>query len=226
MKRAYMSGHKRAKYTLRGNRYECDFVRMKQKNIESGRERDIRPPHKMKPPSKPLVPSGPVMVVKVPPCSAGKIIQVPHPQDKSQMISVQIPNRAHVGQAMTVPVPPLGKSPADIPTPARARIPTPSAPPASGRIPVPSAPADAGDATASGTASKKPRKDIAGVGLAGAALAGGAVVTGGIIGDAIWDVDIDSLDLGDIAIEDALEDVSDSFLDIGAEAGDFIMDLF
>merc|ERR1719214_315938 len=79
LKRAYMTGHKKAKYSLRGNRYEYDFARMKQINVESGKERDIRPPHKMKPPSKPIFPSGPVMVVRVPPHSPGTIIQVPHP---------------------------------------------------------------------------------------------------------------------------------------------------
>merc|ERR1719265_2861984 len=85
---------------------------MKQKNLATSKERDIRPPHKMKPPSKPLVPSGPVMVVKVPPRSAGTTIQVPHPEDRSQMIDVEVPAGARFGQEMIVPVPPLRARPA------------------------------------------------------------------------------------------------------------------
>merc|ERR1719388_317186 len=49
---------------------------MKQKNLESARERDIRPPHKLKPPREPLVPAGPTMIVRVPRHAAGTVIQV------------------------------------------------------------------------------------------------------------------------------------------------------
>merc|ERR1719214_28056 len=105
LKRAYMTGHKKAKYSLRGNHYEYDFGRMKQINVESGKERDIRAPYKMKPPSAPIVPSGPTMVVKVPPGGPGTTITVPHPQNKDLMIAVEVPKTARVGKAMIVPVP-------------------------------------------------------------------------------------------------------------------------
>merc|ERR1719265_3087028 len=84
---------------------------MKQTNLSSGMERDIRPPYKMKPPGKPIVPAGPTMVVTVPPGGAGQTIQVPHPKDKSQFIAVQVPPGARPGQTMLVPVPPLGSGP-------------------------------------------------------------------------------------------------------------------
>merc|ERR1719453_758445 len=82
---------------------------MKQIAVESGKERDIRAPYKMKPPKKPIVPAGPTMVVKVPPGGPGSIIQVPHPKDKSQNIAVTVPRGAKVGAAMIVPVPELPK---------------------------------------------------------------------------------------------------------------------
>merc|ERR1719171_3462660 len=81
---------------------------MKQFNTDTGKTREIRPPYKMKPPGKPIVPPGPTMVVTVPPGGAGQTIQVPHPKDKSQFIAVQVPPGARPGQTMLVPVPPLG----------------------------------------------------------------------------------------------------------------------
>merc|ERR1719321_2525994 len=80
---------------------------MKQRNVESGKERDIRAPYKMKPPKDPIVPSGPTMVVKVPPGGPGTVIQVPHPKNKALMIAVEVPKTAKVGAAMIVPVPPI-----------------------------------------------------------------------------------------------------------------------
>lgn len=218
LKRAYMSGHKRAKYTLRGNRYEYDFIRMKQKNLQSARERDIRPPHNMKPPSKPLIPSGPTLVVKVPPCSAGTVIQVPHPSDKSQMICVKIPGRARVGQSMIVPVPPLSTRPSRrIPTPASASV-----PPTAG-LPVPSAPPAPAVETKPSFAKAKCRKDVTGVALGGVALAGGVVAGGALAGDALLDGAlhgvIDPVDVG-------FDDIEDWAMDVGADTGDFLMDLF
>merc|ERR1719161_1617075 len=81
---------------------------MKQYNQATGKSREIRAPHRMKPPGKPIVPPGPTMVVTVPPGGAGQTIQVPHPKDKSQFIAVQVPPGARPGQTMLVPVPPLG----------------------------------------------------------------------------------------------------------------------
>merc|ERR1719235_120289 len=80
---------------------------MEQTNKKSNKTRRIRPPHKWKPPSKPLVPQGPTTVVTVKNGDAGKTIQVPHPKAKGQFISVNVPHGAKAGQAMLVPVPPV-----------------------------------------------------------------------------------------------------------------------
>lgn len=204
LKRAYMTGHKKAKYAIRGNQYEYDFNKMVQINPESGKERQIRAPHKMKPPSKPIVPSGPTMVVKVAPGTPGTQMTVPHPQNKSVSFCVDVPKNAKVGAAMIVPVPPL---PADVGSGG-----------GGGKK------EDKGMSTAGKV----------GVGVAGAALVGGMAVTGAVIGsaadDGAFDGAIDAAgaamgDAGD-AIGDGLGDAGDWLMDVGADAGDFIMDLF
>merc|ERR1719253_1224194 len=78
---------------------------MRQKNVETHKEREIRAPHNWKAPSKPIVPAGPTISVKVPPGSAGTTIQVPHPKLSGQFIAVNVPKNARAGQAMLVPVP-------------------------------------------------------------------------------------------------------------------------
>ena len=42
------AGHPLCKFSLRGASYECDFKRMVQKNLDSGKERKIRPPSSLK----------------------------------------------------------------------------------------------------------------------------------------------------------------------------------
>lgn len=224
LKRAYLSGHKTAKYTFRGNRYEYDFASMKQKNLDSARERLIRPPHKMKAPSKPIVPSGRVLVVKVPKHSAGTVIQVPHPLDKSQMINAEVPKGARAGQTMFLPVPSLSTRPvAHVPSPVSGRVPIPSAPPGSVHIPAPSAPPADSDAKCS-SASRKTRKDVGGLFMGGAVLVAGPAVAGAVIGDAVDDSG--ALDGAVDAAADGLEDSWDWLADASADTGDFMMDLF
>jgi len=105
LKRGYMSGFPNAKFHLRGQSYEYDFKRMVQKNTGTGKERKIRPPMRMKPPAKPLVPEGPTMVIRVREGQAGKKIQVPHPKDKSVNITVVVPAKARTGQELLIPIP-------------------------------------------------------------------------------------------------------------------------
>jgi hypothetical protein len=107
LKRAYMSGFPNAKFRHRGQSYEYSFKKMMQTNLDTGKERTIRQPLKMKAPSKPLVPEGPSMVIKVRPGQAGKKIHVPHPKDKSFDITIVVPKNAQTGQEMLVPVPDL-----------------------------------------------------------------------------------------------------------------------
>lgn len=225
LKRAYMTGAKKAKYNFRGGQtYEYDFIQMKQKNMESGKVRDIRPPYDwkkkgVKPPSKPIA-TGPTMVVKVPPGGPGSVIQVPHPKDKSMNIAVEVPKTARVGAAMIVPVPPL---------PSRGSAYTPGAPVSAPYVPTPSGGAHPPKKDTSLSAGEK-----AGFAVGGAALIGGMAVAGAMIGDAAadgaFDGAIDSAgdavaDAGDV-LGDAAGDAGDWLMDVGADAGDFIMDLF
>merc|ERR1719409_440559 len=53
---------------------------MKQQNVETGKEREIRPPSGWKAPSKPIVPACYAKLVTVHPQSAGTTIHVPHPK--------------------------------------------------------------------------------------------------------------------------------------------------
>eukprot|EP00746_Dinoflagellata_sp_MGD_P002784 gnl/MRDRNA2_/MRDRNA2_105442_c0_seq1.p1 gnl/MRDRNA2_/MRDRNA2_105442_c0~~gnl/MRDRNA2_/MRDRNA2_105442_c0_seq1.p1 ORF type:complete len:274 (+),score=81.76 gnl/MRDRNA2_/MRDRNA2_105442_c0_seq1:88-822(+) len=222
LKRAYMTGAKKAKYSIRGGQmYEYDFTKMVQKNLESGKERDIRAPYNwkkkgVKPPSQPIA-SGPTMVVKVPPGGPGTVIQVPHPKDKSMNIAVEVPKTARVGAAMIVPVPPLPGTYA------------------------PGEPVAAPYVTSGGGGGGDKKKDTslsagekAGFAVGGAALIGGMAVAGAVIGDAAADGAFDGAiadagaalgDAGDV-IGDVAGDAGDWLMDIGGDAGDFVMDLF
>jgi len=109
LKRAFMAGYPSCKFSLRGQDYEYNFQTMLQKNAGTGKMRNIRPPFKWKAPKKPIVPPGETMVVTVPADQIGKIMEVPHPNDKDKTISVLVPKGAKAGQTMLVPVPPLSK---------------------------------------------------------------------------------------------------------------------
>merc|ERR1712032_1187150 len=84
-------GFPNARYSLRGHQYETDFGKMKQKNLGTGKERQIRPPHKWKAPSAPITKPGPTTCITVPPGSPGTTIQVPNPKDKKTFIAVNVP---------------------------------------------------------------------------------------------------------------------------------------
>eukprot|EP00929_Paragymnodinium_shiwhaense_P004750 TRINITY_DN1058_c1_g3_i1.p1 TRINITY_DN1058_c1_g3~~TRINITY_DN1058_c1_g3_i1.p1 ORF type:complete len:255 (-),score=83.93 TRINITY_DN1058_c1_g3_i1:217-981(-) len=216
LKRAFMAGFPNAKFELRGQHYTYDFKKMVQINTGTGKERDIRQPFGWKQPSKPIVAPGPTMTITVPPGSAGKSIQVPHPKDPSQMITVNVPAKAKAGQAMLVPVPALGAAPA---------ADAPAAQPAAG-----------GGGWSTGAK--------VGAGLAGAGVVvGGAVLgmavaehgiegTGDIIADAAGDAGAAVSDaVGDVmasdaagAAGDALADAGDHIGDFAADAGEFVVD--
>ena len=121
MKRAYLAGFPHAKYKLRGQAYQVDFASMSQKNMRTGKSREIRAPYKWKQPEKPIVEAGPTFCIKVPPGSPGTCIHVPHPAKKGQFIAVNVPAKAKVGAAMLVPIP----KDEDLPTPVP-DAPTPS----------------------------------------------------------------------------------------------------
>lgn len=214
LKRAYLAGFPNAKYALRGQHYEADFKKMQQKNMDSGKSREIRAPHKWKPPSAPITKAGPTFCITVPPGAPGKTIQVPHPKEKGQMIAVNVPPGAKVGQAMLVPIPegaPAALAASDI----------------------------QGEYTPVEHKDDKEKKKWS-TGAKVAAATGGVLVVGGLaVGGAVlgehiaeegWDATM--ADLGDVAttagegIADGAEAAVDWVGDAADTAGDFIMDLF
>mmetsp|Transcript_89448 Transcript_89448/g.253411 ORF Transcript_89448/g.253411 Transcript_89448/m.253411 type:complete len:237 (+) Transcript_89448:53-763(+) len=214
LKRAFLAGFPNAKYALRGQHYEADFNKMQQKNMDSGKSRDIRAPHKWKPPTAPITKAGPTFCITVPPGAPGTTIQVPHPREKGAMIAVNVPPTAKVGQAMLVPIPEGA----------------PSALPAAeikGEY-KPVEPADAKEKKKWSTGAK------VAAATGGALVVGGLAVGGAVLGEHIaeegWDATM--ADLGDIAttagegIADGAEAAVDWVGDAAETAGDFIMDLF
>lgn len=220
LKRAFLAGFPNAKFSYRKYSYQVDFKAMTQKNVTTGKERDIRPPHKLKPPSAPITTAGPTTCIKVPPGSQGTTISVPHPKDKTQFIQVDVPKTAKDGQAMLVPIPAL-EAPA---------APAPAAP----------APAAAAGAAAPAAAAEPEKKagwstgaKVA-AGTAGVVAVGGLAVAGALLGEHIAEEGLDATlaDLGDglegagEAIVDGAEAAAEWTGDAAETAGDFIMDLF
>ena len=238
LKRAYLAGFPHAKYKLRGQSYEVDFKSMSQKNMRTGKSRDIRAPYKWKQPEKPIVDAGPTFCIKVPPGSPGTCIHVPHPAKKGQFIAVNVPAKAKVGAAMLVPIPKDEDLPVPVPD-----APTPS-------TPVP-APATGPEAPATTEAEKEKKKGgwstgaKVAAGTAGVVAVGGLAVAGAVLGEHIaeegWDATM--AELGDVAadageaiagaaedvgeaVAGAAEDAGEWIAGAAEDAGDFIMDLF
>eukprot|EP00927_Polykrikos_kofoidii_P001576 TRINITY_DN105_c0_g1_i1.p1 TRINITY_DN105_c0_g1~~TRINITY_DN105_c0_g1_i1.p1 ORF type:complete len:248 (-),score=58.17 TRINITY_DN105_c0_g1_i1:120-863(-) len=225
IKRAFMAGFPSAKFHLRGQDYEYNFKDMEQINKETGKRRQIRPPHGWKPPSKPIVPAGPTITVTVPPGSQGKIIQVPHPKQPGLFIDVSVPARAKPGQAMLVPVPSEGvpKRESDEPVVAGGG----------------SAAGGGGGGGGWSTGAKVAAGGAAVVGVGGLAVAGALLGTSiaehgaeatfdgiadgaGTAAEAVGDFAGDAVDV----VGDFGADAGEFIVDAGESAGDFIMDLF
>jgi len=114
LKRAYMTGQKNANYDFRGQNYEYNFKKMLQKNKDSRKERSIRPPMGPKPPRKPLLPTGPMIILTVKTGQPGTVISVADPNNPGQNINVYVPPHAKVGAKLAVPIPQKGESVEDV----------------------------------------------------------------------------------------------------------------
>jgi len=114
LKRAYLVGQPNCRFSLRGQSYEYNFASMKQVNQGSGKQRDIRVPRGMTAPSKPLLPAGPMTVIKVRRGQAGKMIVIDDPNNPGRKLKVNVPKGAKTGQRMAVPVPEKGESLQDV----------------------------------------------------------------------------------------------------------------
>jgi len=213
--RAYLSGFQSTKFHLRGQEYVYNFERLEQTNVDTGKSRQIRPPHAMKRPSKPLIKEGPTMSVTVPEDAPGKVMYVPHPKRPDEYIAVDVPSTARPGQQMLVSVPLEG---------------------------IPSSKVEAAGVAQPATAPTvggKPAKGFStgakiAMGVVGVAALGGAVVGGVVLGDAVaehgWDGVGEAIGsafehtgeaIGDFAV-----DAADWTADAADATGDFIMDLF
>merc|ERR1719411_1868520 len=193
---------------------------MTQKNLQSGKAREMRPPYKWTAPPTQIVKPGETFCVKVPPGGPGAIIHVPHPKMKGELVAVNVPATAKVGQAMLVPLP------KGVPKPVE--IVEPDAPQAAEAAKLEEGPAKE-------AAKKKWSTGAKGAaGTAGVAVVGGLAVAGAVLGEHIseegWDATI--AELGDVAtsagdgIAEGTSHVADFASDTIDTVGDFIMDLF
>jgi len=110
LKKAYLVGHPNCKFHLRGQKYEYNFTSMKQKNLGTHKEREIRPPRGFKAPKMPLLPTGPMTVLTVRPGQPGTTIEIKDPNNKNQTIQVNVPSGSKPGQKMAVPLPEPGST--------------------------------------------------------------------------------------------------------------------
>lgn len=209
LKRAFMAGFKNCKFHLRGQNYEYTFKDMKQINKDTGKERDIRAPHKWKAPTKPIVPEGKTTVINVPAGSPGTTIQIPFPGKPGAFIAVNVPASAKAGQAMLVPVPDEAMITAS-----------------GDKHPDAAAGGGGGGGGGWSTGAKVATGGAVGVGVAGAAVGGAIlgmhVAEHGV--DATVDAAGDGLAVAGDVIADTAGDVGDVMADFGGDAGDFIVD--
>jgi len=110
LKRAWLVGQKNVRFQLRGQRYEYNFEKMRQKNLNTKKERSIRAPPGPRPPKHALLPTGPMTVVTVADGQQGEVMTVPDPNNPGQTINVHVPAGAKPGSKMAVPLPAKGEN--------------------------------------------------------------------------------------------------------------------
>merc|ERR1719476_50211 len=108
LKRAFLVGQPNVRFHLRGQDYEYNFKSMRQRNLNSSKEREIRPPQSMAAPPKPILPLGYMTVIRVPQ-GAGKTMEIQDPNTPGQKITVALPPGASPGKHMAVPLPGKGE---------------------------------------------------------------------------------------------------------------------
>merc|ERR1712032_683422 len=202
LKRAFMSGFKGARFSLRGQQYEYDLANMKQVNKGSGKTRDIRPPHGWKAPSAPVVPTGRTAAVKVRKGQPGTTITLKHPDGGFYVAAV--PASAKQGQQMLVPIPP--KAMADSKEEAHK--------------------AAGGSGWSTGA---KVAAGVAGVLIAEHGLEGAGEIVADTADDAAEAIGEGIADAGEAIAEwvpDAAEDAGEWIREATEDVGDFFMDLF
>merc|ERR1712232_1315720 len=110
LKRAYLVGQPNVRFHLRGQDYEYNFRKMRQRNLKTNKDREIRPPLGPRPPRHALLPAGPMIIITVGKGQAGQMITVPDPNNPGSKINVFVPPGAKPGSKMAVPIPQKGES--------------------------------------------------------------------------------------------------------------------
>jgi len=213
MKRAYLLGHNEVNFMTHGQKYLYSFAAKKQKNMSTGKEHEIRAPFGMKRPSRPIVPAGPTVIIKVESGMQDKVIELDDPNNSGRTIKVHVPAHAKPGAKMAVPVPEKGEPPEAVVEKQRKGMGV------GGKIGVGvGATVGVGGAVLGGV--------LLGDHLAGGTMAvdGAAAVAdfAGDAGSAIADV---AGDVGD-AIADGAEDVGEWLVDAGEDIGEWVMNVF
>jgi len=237
--RAFLVGQQHCRFTLKSARYEIDFTKMIQINLDTGKERQIRPPPGMKAPKNPVLPAGPMIVLTVKAGQPGTVIKIDDPNNAGQQVEVAVPKNAKVGSKLAIPLPAKGETAADVVKKqegmglgAKVALGTTAAVVAAGAViggvvlgdhltggdlGTEGMVADAGDAVADAAAD------------AGDAIADAAADAGEAVADATTDaaphVEAGAADAAEWA-EGAGEDVAAWFEDLGDTIGDTVMDLF
>lgn len=244
LRMAYISGHQTCRTTHKQYTYEINFETMQQKNINTGKVREVRPPWSLKGkrPSAPLIPKGQTMMVQVPQqIPHDNLMRVKHPRGGE--FQVQIPLGAQSGAMMMVPVPPEVQPTAPPPPLQQSAYPQQYAPPpAAGSQSVlqpvydsqsnnanvaqdpskVSVPAPTPDAPPAPTQLPPNEKHGMSTGAKVAAGVGGLAAAGAITGAVLLDQGVFSLDdVGDFFV-DAGEGIVGGFEDLG----EAIVDLF
>lgn len=223
MKRAYMMGHKNAKFSLRGQDYEYSFNRMAQINKHTRKERQIRPPKGSTAPKKPLLPTGPMIIVTVKPGQPGSMTTVSDPNNPGQTLQVFVPAHAKPGQRMAIPVPAKGESVQAVQAKQKAHDKENGT---KGQGWTTGGAVAAGGLAVAGVAGVAVGGVILGDHLAGGDLAETIGAEVADAAEAVGDGIVDAADAVADWAPDAFEDAGEWLGEAGEDIGDFVMDLF
>jgi len=219
LKQAFLVGRSECKFELRNkdgktDKYSFFFKSgtMSQKNIVTGKVRQLRAPWGMFPPKQAMLPKGDMIVITLTAEQAGKMmIEIQNPRRKDQSITVSIPAKARKGQKIAIPIPGEHEVVEDV---AKKQ-------------------AELNKGMSTGA------KVAVGAGVtaaAGACVVGGVILgdhlAGGTLAEDVTDIAADvgediaefAVDAGD-AIGDFAEDVGDWLGDTGEDVGDWICSL-
>lgn len=197
LKRAFLVGQKQVQYTFGEVSYLFDFEEMTQTNVATNGKRTIRAPSGLVPPKEALLPKCGLVIVTVPPGSAGTTITVDSPNSPGRKIRVNVPKGAKPGNRMAVPVPEGNETVEDVVKRQQGH--------------------NLGGKFAAGGAL---------VAVAAGAAVGGVLLVDHITGSEFADEGLQAVEEVPDVAESVLEPTVDWIGDAGVDTGDFIENLF